>query len=416
MKDKKVCELIDTYYPVVDGAINVVSHYTGLINQVVECKLAVPKAKKKQKYVDKEPFEVIRCAALPAPEGYRLAQPWADGKFRKKMIANDFDLFHTHSPFSLGRYVVKLGRKYKIPVVATLHTLYHHDFLRACHGNKLCVRIALNYILHVFKKADSVWTVSEKAKEYLRLYGYKGEIKVIRSGTDFTYPENAESLVKRVNDLHGLHDQKRVLTFVGRMAWYKNLKIILDGLKIVKDNGKDFKMVFVGGGFDLEEVKAYADKVGVLDLCIFTGEIKDRELLQGYYLRSDLKLFPSTFDTAGVVKIEAAAHKKACLLVENSCSAEGVIDGDNGFLCKESAESLAERLLEIIDNDELLKKAGENAYKTLYRTWGQAREEILGEYKKIIEEYKAKFTGKDLVKYQKARVKAKKIAEKLNKR
>ncbi len=412
MKKMKVCELLDTYYPVVDGAINVVSHYSELLNEVVECKLAAPKAKRKSKYVDNESFEVIRCLAFPAPEGYRLAQPWLDGKFRKKMVANNFDLIHTHSPFSLGRYVVKLGKKYKIPVVVTLHTLYHHDFLRACHGSKLCCKIALKYMLHVFNKADSVWTVSEKAKEYLHMYGYKGEVKVMRNGTDFEYPDNPQELIDRINDLHGLANEKRVFVFVGRMAWYKNLKMILDGLNILKQADKDFKMIFVGGGFDLDEVKAYAKTVGIDDRCIFTDEVKDKELLKGYYLRSDLKLFPSTFDTAGVVKIEAAAHKKACLLVANSCSAEGVVDGENGFLCEETAKSLADRLLKVIDQDELLKTVGENAYKTLHRTWKQAREEIICEYEKILENYKAKFVGKDLVKYQKAKLKAEKIMKK----
>ena len=70
-------------------------------------------------------------------------------------------------------------------------------------------------------------------------------------------------------------------------------------------------MLFVGGGFDLEEVKKYANELGLTDNCIFTGEVLDRELLQGYYLRSDLMLFPSNADMAPIVKEEAAAHKKA---------------------------------------------------------------------------------------------------------
>ena len=88
------------------------------------------------------------------------------------------------------------------------------------------------------------------------------------------------------------------------------------------------------------------------------------------------------------------------------------MDGENGFLCEETAQSLADRLLKVIDDDEFLKTVGENAYKTLHRTWKQAREEIICEYEKILKNYKAKFVGKDLVKYQKAKQKAEKIMKK----
>lgn len=42
---------------------------------------------------------------------------------------------------------------------------------------------------------------------------------------------------------------------------------------------------------------------------IFTGRILERDLLSGYYLRSDLFVLPSLFDTASLAPIEAAALK-----------------------------------------------------------------------------------------------------------
>ena len=96
-------------------------------------------------------------------------------------------------------------------------------------------------------------------------------------------------------------------------------------------------MLFVGGGFDIDELIEYAEKVGVKENCIFTGNVSDRTKLQAYYLRSDVYLFPSTFDMASVSKVEAAAHKLASVVVKNSCSAEQVVDGENGFLIEEDA-------------------------------------------------------------------------------
>ncbi|MBQ3046706.1 MAG: glycosyltransferase [Clostridia bacterium] len=385
----KILELIDTYYPIVDGAINVTKHYCEELNKIAECKLAVPKAAKKDKYEDKETFDVIRCASTGAPEKYRSAFPEQDLRFKRRIREEKFDIMHTHSPFVLGRYALKTARKRGIPIVATLHTQYHQDFERVLK-NKALTDFMIWYIVKVFQDADSVWTVSNRSCQILRDYGYNGKIEVVRNGTDYKYPDNPDELIAKVNALHNLDGQKNVFLFVGRMAWYKNLKIILDALKIIKQRKVDFKMLFVGGGFDYEEVKAYAKEQGLENDCIFTGAVADKELIQGYYLRGDLLLFPSTFDMAPVTGVEAAAHNLAAIMTKDSCSAELVVDGENGFLAEESAESFADKICELVNTPELVKQAGINAGKTLYRSWEMVAEEVLEKYKKIVKDYKRK--------------------------
>ena len=68
-KEMKIAELLDSYFPCIDGPINVVTYYSEQLDKLAECKLIVPKAKKRQKYVDQRPFEVIRCDSTAAPEG-----------------------------------------------------------------------------------------------------------------------------------------------------------------------------------------------------------------------------------------------------------------------------------------------------------------------------------------------------------
>ena len=327
---------------------------------------------------------------MSAPENYRTALPNLDRKFYKEIKKRDFDIIHVHSPFTIGRYAIKLGKKLNVPVVATLHTQYKEDFKRVLHNFKPLVNFMVKYILKVYNKADSVWTVNDASCEILRSYGYKGKIEVVRNGTDFTYPENASELIDRVNKLHNLEGQKNVFVFVGRVAFYKNLVLMLNALKILKEKGEDFKMLIIGDGFDRKEYEKMVEDAGLKDNYIFTGSVKDRALLQGYYLRSDLFLFPSTFDTSSLVPIEAAAHKLPTLLIEGCCTAENIVDNENGFLAKETAESYADRIIDIINNPELKEKVGETAHKTVYRTWNDVTDEVLEKYKKLIEEKKAK--------------------------
>ena len=68
---------------------------------------------------------------------------------------------------------------------------------------------------------------------------------------------------------------------------------------------KGFCMVFVGDGGDRDEVEAYAKELALGKSCIFTGAIHDRDKLRAIYGACDLFLFPSTFDTNGLVVREA---------------------------------------------------------------------------------------------------------------
>ena len=393
----KVAELMDSYYPNIDGPTNVVTYYAKNIDarEDATCKVIVPKPPKKSGYVDCQPFEVIRCNSMQVTDyGYCAGFPGFDGEFKKRIKELDFDILHAHSPFIMGRYALKLGKQCGIPVCATMHTKFKEDFERMFKKwgflAKPIVWFMMKYIMYTFDKADSVWTVNNASCQLLRDYGYKGDIVVVNNGTDLKYPSNPDELIARVNEIHNLEGQENVFIFVGRIALYKNLPLVLDSLAILKEKGIDFKMLFVGDGFDIEELKAQCTKLGLDDHVIWVGRVSDRELLQGYYLRSDLFLFPSTYDTSSLVPVEAAAHKLPTLLIKDSWTAEAVTDDVNGYLAEENAEAFAQRIAEIVADPEKRAAIGEEAHRSVYRTWEDVSVDVMREYERIIAEYKEK--------------------------
>ena len=389
MKKLKILQTVDSYFPIVDGAINVSYHYCKNLNELAECALVTPAPSKKSNYVDTDEFKVYRCKSIRAPENYRIGKPNSDKKLKKDLENYDFDLIHAQSPFYLGKYALKLGKKRKVPVIAMFHTKYKEDFMRSSKS-RLLTKIMIKYILNTYNRADYVWTVSENAAEELRSYGFKKDIKVVKNVTDYTYPENDKELIDKVNKLHNLEGKKNVFLYVGRLSVYKNIYLLMDAIKMLKDDGEDFTMIFVGGGWDEHKVRHYAKTHDIEDKCIFTGALKDKKLIQGYYLRADVLPFPSTFDTSALVKFEAAVHGTPSLVVKNSACAEDIIDNENGFLCDENAKSIYERLKELCHNPELVKKASEGAKKTFSITWHEHCEDILKYYEEIIEDYKTK--------------------------
>lgn len=208
-----------------------------------------------------------------------------------------------------------------VPLVFTYHTKFDIDIANAIKG-KLLQEEAKKVLVDNITACDEVWTVSHGAGENLKSLGYQGGYLVMPNGVDFPKGRVDESLVREVTKDFDLPENVPMFLFVGRMMWYKGLKIILDALKLLREQGTVFRMVFVGNGGDREEVISYCESLRLSDCVFFTAPAYDRNVIRAWYCRADLFLFPSTFDTNGLVVREAAACGLGSVLVRGSCAAE----------------------------------------------------------------------------------------------
>ena len=62
----------------------------------------------------------------------------------------------------------------------------------------------------------------------LRRIGYQGGYRVMENGTDFAFGQAEEERVAALRDKYAIPDDALVFLFVGRMMWYKNIRLILD--------------------------------------------------------------------------------------------------------------------------------------------------------------------------------------------
>jgi glycosyltransferase involved in cell wall biosynthesis len=387
VKNIKICQGIDSFYPIFDGPVQIVSNYAKELNLISECKVTAPSSGIKG-FVDTQPYTVFRCRSIPAPLGYRFALPCLDGNFKKFLKTEKFDIFHLHSPFSISKSIIKFARRHKIPVVITLHTKFDQDVMRVTNAG-LLKKIFMHSVMKSFNKADFVWTLNQSMVEVLRGYGFKGAIEVVKNATDFNYSERSAALKKeRIIQKHNLTGEL-VLAFIGRIVMYKNLALICDSLKLAKQRGLRFKVLIVGGGTDEAEFKAKVAECGLSGEFIFVGRVSDREELSAYYLAADLLFFPSTFDASPLVVIEAAAHKLPTLLTKGATAAEGKTDDVDAFLSEENPESYAERIIAIATDRAHLRQVGENAYKSIYCSWTTTVKTVYAKYLDLIEQYNA---------------------------
>ena len=207
----------------------------------------------------------------------------------------------------------------------------------------------------------------------------------MENGVDFSKGKSSQQEIEEVKKQYNLPNDKIIYLFVGRLMWYKGIKIIIDALKIKKQHNQPFVMLFVGKGIDQDEIMDYVRECQLSDECIFIGAISDRDKLKAIFSASDLFLFPSTFDTNGIVVREAAAASLATVLIKNSCAAEGTIDRENVIQIEENADSLANILLNY--NKDYFHKIGENAANQLYISWQQSVENAVERYKYVLEKF-----------------------------
>ena len=153
-------------------------------------------------------------------------------------------------------------------------------------------------------------------------------------------------------------------------------------------------MFFVGDAPDRPSVEEYVRKHGLTDRMFFTGGITDREKVRAFFSRADLLLFPSTYDTAGLVVKEAAACECPSALIAGSCAAEGVDDGFTGILAEEeNAECFVRALLQAVKQPGLLKQLGENAQQHIYSSWEDSIALARARYDVVVQEKKAKLAA-----------------------
>ena len=385
-KINEICLLNDSFPPLIDGVTNAVVNYARVIkNSGYDVSVVVPDIDNKDDSVFDYP--VIRYPSIDLRKqiGYTVGNPFNIPALLE-ISKRNISLLHSHCPAMSNMVARTLRDTLDVPLVMTYHTKFDIDIANAIKSKSI-QQLTINALIDSVDACDELWVVSEGAGQNLRKLGYTGDYVVMRNGVDMPKSTASKEQIDKINKEYNLKDDIPTFLFVGRLMWYKGLRIILDALAALKSQDFDFRMIFIGAGGDEAEVKEYTNELKLNDKVIFTGAISDRNELVTFYSRADLLLFPSTFDTNGLVVREAAACNLGSVLVKDSCAAEGVTNNIDGLLIEENAASLAVCLAKIINNKQAMKKIGENASNNLYYSWDDSIKNAIKRYEIVIDNY-----------------------------
>ena len=248
--------LNDSFPPLIDGVANTVVNYARELTKLGDRAIVVT-----PEHPDADdsrfPFPVARYPSVDTRRlfGYLAGYPFSPETLRQ-LKEQKVDLLHSHCPVMSTILARSIRDMVDAPLVFTYHTKFDVDVAKLLRG-RLLQESALYVLASNISACDEVWVVSHGAGENLRSIGYQGDYHVMENGVDMPRGRVSEEAITAATADYDLPEGVPVFLFVGRMMWYKGLRIILDALKLLQAGGQDFRMVFIGSGADAAEVQEY---------------------------------------------------------------------------------------------------------------------------------------------------------------
>jgi glycosyltransferase involved in cell wall biosynthesis len=164
---------------------------------------------------------------------------------------------------------------------------------------------------------------------------------------DMFFPKDKSKLLIQKYNLSGF----KILLSVARLSSkekYKGYDTVIKAIPEVKKSIPNLKYILVGKGDDISRVKKLAQELGVLDSLIFTGFVRDEEIVD-YYNLCDLFILPSKGEGFGFVFLEALACGKPVIGGNRDGTKDALLNGKLGILVDpDNVEEIKNAIIKVL--------------------------------------------------------------------
>ena len=296
---------------------------------------------------------------LDSPRVERLQNAGADIRFLGKKPGFDVktlkkvhqilkeekpDVIHSH--LNVIKYVALSG--FCTKKTANIHTIHNVAYLDATGLDKL-----LNKILFKWFNVVPV-ALSEKIQKTITEY-YKinpSKLPIVLNGAD---------LSKCVDKTDYKFGELIKLIHVGRFTDQKNHIEMLKAFEEVNKKYPNTVLQLVGDGENREIIENYIYQNSLQNAVELLGLTEN---VFQYLNKADIFLLPSLYEGLPITLIEAMGCGLPCVTSKVGGIPDIIEDGKNGIFCEPFCDSIASKLIEFIENEQLRKTCGINAKET----------------------------------------------------
>ncbi|WP_413666201.1 glycosyltransferase family 4 protein [Mucilaginibacter sp. Mucisp86] len=299
---------------------------------------------------------------------------------RKLIQQYGIEVIETTSYLSLCYFLPY--KKLKAPVAVRVSTTFsqimneHYPF--KSRGMDLIAKMEISFI----KRSRYILTHAHShALELERLYDIDARrFEIIPHGIDL--PVIADDATTR---------EVIKILYAGRFEYRKGTDVLLAAIPLVlqKTPNVVFQLIGSDTGNDYQNRFKNDNPEAVLQKVVFGGKVDHDALLRAYQ-SCDIFVAPSRYESFGLIFIESMSYGKPVI----GCSVGGVpeiiTDNYNGLFAEAgNAQSLADKIIRLVDDCDLRKQLGSNARKTVEDkfTGDRLAANSLAYYNKIIKDF-----------------------------
>ena len=350
----KIAMFTDTYLPSRDGVVtSVLTTSAELKSLGHEVFIFAPDPSPGQ--CKEEGVRYFRSMSFSRYSGYRI--PLFPTNKCELLRELDVDVIHSQGLLFMALRSMFAGRTLKLPVVTSFHTMVtdaaqYYNFTPFPDG--MVSRLMWIYLRNLLQRSEAVIAPTMAIEQELRRYApHMRRIEVIPTGVDSErfHPRNDGSVIRAKYGLEG----KRVILNLGRIAWEKNMDLVLKGFSELSQDDRDAVLMVVGEGPAKDHYVRMSREMGLAERVIFTGFVPDDEL-PSYYAACDVFTIASKFETQGLVALEAMASGKPVAGIDYRAVAEIVHDKEDGYLFSEEPGEWARAIKLALAADDRLRR------------------------------------------------------------
>lgn len=296
----------DVYFPRINGVSTSIQTFKSEFERAGhKVTLIVPRYTNN----DEENENIIRIDSrtIPYDPEDRMMKSSCIRRLVPKLKKYQFDLVHIQTPFVAHYSGIKIAKALNIPCVITYHTLFE-EYLY--HYIPIIPKQILKFFARRFSssqcnQAQGVIAPSSIIVELLKDYGVKNNIEIIPTGINSKKFELGNG--DKFRTAFDIPSDKKILLNVSRVAFEKNIGLLINVVNQIKKQLPDIMLVIAGEG---PAKSAYMEQAKKLDLdnnVAFVGYLDRNSELIDCYHSADIFVFSSVTETQGLVLLESMA-------------------------------------------------------------------------------------------------------------
>ena len=296
-----------------------------------------------------------------------------------------YEVIHIHD-LPLAIIGVEMRRRFGARFVLDLHENWPALLMQSTHTNTLLGKILSSnkqwqrYERQMVSDADEIITVVDEARERITRLGVPGEHVHVVS--------NTLNLERYNFNLQETEKDYFTLVYGGGVNYHRGLQTAIKALRFILDKIPNIRLLIIGSGSYLPNLKDLARSLGVEKYIKFAGWKTQKELLE-LMSRSDVAIIPHIrsehTDSTVPHKIFQYMYAGIPILSSDCLPLQRILDETGTGICfkDQNAQSFAESLFKLVSDKDFLARISDNGRYWVEKkyNWKNEAQVLTGIYK-----------------------------------